>query len=336
MPDLGFCDHMLREIELFIYSRQIRHIAGMTIDSPLIQVGESCCVYPQNQPGGPLRAEVIGTKGNKMVLMPFNECTCDPGSKIVSVNHCTMVPVGMQFIGRIVDGRGNPLDQKGEIRTRSFYSLENYHKEEMQCTPQSEPLSLGMGELDNFLHCKKGDRISLMSNSVENEDRLTGTIARQGESDVNVIVLTGGNTNDVKRFVQYDLKDKGLQKSVLIVADEDQPAFVRVRATFLAATISEYFRDHGMHAMLFIRSLTDFIKAQTDIGLSTGERLLPNGYPPSVFTKLLDLLDRAGSSKSGSVTGLYSVLTEHLDIEEPVFAVLKDYVQGQIVLSGAS
>lgn len=335
MPDLGLYDHLLREIELYIYSKQIGQITGMTIDSPLIQVGECCCVYPRGLLQGSLKAEVIGTKGNKMVLMPFGECSCDPGSRVVSVNHSTMVPVGMQYIGRIVDGGGNPLDQKGEIRTRFYYSLENFHKEAVKDSLQTDPLSLGAGEVDEFLHCKKGYRIGILSNRVKEVDHLTGTIARQGKSDVNVIVLAGGSTHDVKRFIQYDLQDKGLKKSVLIVATDDQPASVRVRAIFLAATISEYFRDHGMHGMLFVRSLTDFAHSQTDVGLAAGERLLTNGYTQSVFTKLLDLLDRAGSSDTGSVTGIYSVLSEGFRKEDPISTVLKDYIQGQIILTGS-
>lgn len=335
MIELDKYINILEGAETVSYYGTVSQIVGLMIESvgPAVEIGQICQIYEKNGRDYVL-AEVVGVKQEKILLMPFG----DPGgigygSKVVSTNSSIKVPVGMELVGRVIDGLGNPIDGKGKIYTKEQYSLDNSPPKPLDRKMIEDKLPLGIRAIDGFLTCGKGQRVGIFSGSGVGKSTLLGMIARNAQSDVNVIVLVGERGREVGEFIRDDLKDEGLKKSVVVVATSDQPALVRLKSAMLGTAIAEYFRDQGMSVMLLLDSLTRFSMAQREIGLAVGEPPVSRGYTPSVFAILPRLLERAGNSDKGSITGLYTVLVDGDDMNEPIADAVRGILDGHIVLS---
>ncbi|MGF7057169.1 flagellar protein export ATPase FliI [Brassicibacter mesophilus] len=321
--------------EFIKYCGEITKVTGLTIESkgPLSSIGEVCCIYPFNK-NEPILSEVVGFKEDKILLMPLGEMEgIGPGSRVVASGHALRVNVGDELIGRILDGLGNPIDGKGPIKSDKFYSVYNMPPNPLERQKISEPLPLGVKAIDGLLTCGKGQRIGIFAGSGVGKSTLMGMIARNAIADVNVIGLIGERGREVREFIENDLREEGLRKSVVVVATSDQPALVRMKGALLTTAIAEYFRDKGNNVMMLMDSLTRFAMAQREIGLAIGEPPVTRGFTPSVFAVMPRLLERAGTSSNGSITGLYTVLVDGDDMNEPIADTVRGILDGHIVLS---
>lgn len=331
-------EKILENTESVSYYGEVCRVIGLTVESigPHARVGEVCLIYPLKEDANPVEAEVVGFKDNNILLMPYGELSCiGPGSKVVSTNRALTVPVGMGFIGRILDGLGKPMDDKGDIRTVEYYNVDNSPPDPLKRERIREVLPLGIKAIDGLLTCGRGQRIGLFAGSGVGKSTLLGMIARNAKADVNVITLVGERGREVRDFIEKDLKEEGLKKSVLVIATSDRPALVRVRAAMIGTSIAEYFRDKGLNVLFLMDSLTRFAMAQREIGMTSGEPPVSRGYTPSVFATLPRLLERTGNSDKGSITGIYTVLVDGDDMNEPIADTVRGILDGHIVLSRA-
>lgn len=325
----------IKKNEFIEYSGKITKVTGLTIESegPMSSVGELCYIYPFNKKEAIL-AEVVGFKDDKILLMPFGEIDgIGPGSSVVASGHSLRVNVGEGMIGRVVDGLGNPMDDKGPLKTDKFYPVSNPPPNPLERKNIEDVLPLGVKVIDGLLTCGKGQRVGIFAGSGVGKSTLMGMIARNAEADINVIGLIGERGREVNEFIKNDLKEEGLKKSVLVVATSDQPALVRMKAAMLTTSIAEYFRDQGKNVILLMDSLTRFAMAQREIGLAIGEPPVTRGYTPSVFAVFPKLLERAGASSKGTITGLYTVLVDGDDMNEPITDTVRGILDGHIVLN---
>lgn len=324
------------EAENFIkFSGRVSKLIGLTIESsgPAVEVGEVCHIFPLkgNQP---ISAEVIGFKGESVLLMPLGEMTgIGPGSKVVATGQQLSVDVGDALLGRVIDGLGSPLDGRPSPLTKKKYPASNTPPNPLLRDRISEPLSLGVKAIDGLLTVGKGQRIGIFAGTGVGKSTLMGMIAKNTSADVNVIALVGERGREVREFIEKDLQAEGLERSVLVVATSDKPAMVRVKAAQMATAIAEYFRDQGLDVLLMMDSVTRFSMAQREIGLAAGEPPVTRGYTPSVFAMLPKLLERAGNSDKGSITGLYTVLVDGDDFNEPISDAARGILDGHILLS---
>lgn len=313
----------------------ISKVTGLTIESngPIASIGELCHIYPHNN-SKPILAEVVGFKNDKILLMPLGDMEgIASGSKVLASGKTLRVSVGEELIGRILDGLGNPIDNKGPIKSLKTYNVSNSPPNPLERKVIQEPLSLGVKAIDGMLTCGKGQRIGIFAGSGVGKSTLMGMIARNSSADINVIGLIGERGREVREFIEKDLREEGLRKSIVIVATSDQPAVVRVKGAMVATAIAEYFRDLGKDVMLLMDSVTRFAMAQREIGLAIGEPPVTRGFTPSVFTVMPKLLERAGNSSKGSITGLYTVLVDGDDLNEPITDTVRGILDGHIVLS---
>jgi len=319
------------------YSGRVSKVVGLTIeaDGPEANIGELCRLQAIKSKKL-INAEVVGFKDNKVLLMPLGEMTgIGPGSAVIATGDTLKVGVGEKLVGRILDGMGNPIDGKGDIEYSSFYPVNNQPPHPLQRNRITEPLALGIKAVDGLLTVGKGQRIGIFAGSGVGKSTLIGMIARNTMADINVIALIGERGREVREFIEKDLKEEGLQRSVVIVATSDQPALIRLKGALLATAVAEYFRDQGRDVLLLMDSLTRFAMAQREIGLAIGEPPVSRGYTPSVFALLPKLLERAGNSEKGSITGLYTVLVDGDDLTEPVTDTARGILDGHVVLSRA-
>jgi len=315
---------------------RVTRVVGLVVESigPQSSIGELCRIhFSRNE--APVVAEVVGFRENKVLLMPLGEMRgIYPGSEVVSTGCPLSVPVGERLLGRVIDGLGNPLDGKGELRNqgekRSVYNAPPTPLERMRI---SEPLCTRVRAIDGLLTCGKGQRIGIFSGSGVGKSILLGMIARKSDADVNIIALIGERGREVRDFIERDLGEEGLKKSVVVAVTSDRPALERVKGALAALSIAEYFRDGGLNVMFIMDSLTRAAMAQREIGLAIGEPPATKGYPPSAFAMLPQLLERAGTASTGSITGLYSVLVEADDLNEPISDAVRAILDGHIVLS---
>lgn len=317
------------------YNGEITKVTGLTIESkgPQSNIGELCYIKPFNS-NKPIMAEVVGFKDDKILLMPFGDMEgIGPGSKVIASGHSLQVSVGEELIGRVLDGLGNPMDGKGDIYTIKKYPVSNMPPNPLQRTKISKVIPLGVKSIDGLLTCGMGQRIGIFSGSGVGKSTLMGMIARNAKSDINVIGLIGERGREVREFIENDLGEEGLKNSVVVVATSDQPALVRMKGALLTTAIAEYFRDKGKNVMLMMDSLTRFSMAQREIGLAIGEPPVTRGFTPSVFSVLPKLLERAGTSSTGSITGLYTVLVDGDDMNEPITDAVRGILDGHIVLT---
>ncbi len=268
--------------------------------------------------------------------MPFGDLSgVGPGSRVVSTNAAFKVPVGDGFIGRILGPLGEPMDDKGPVAPQAHYTIENMPPNPLERKRIKEILPLGVKAIDSLLTIGRGQRIGIFAGSGVGKSTLLGMIARNATADVNVITLVGERGREVLDFVEKDLKEEGMKKSVLVIATSDQPALLRLKCAMVGTAFAEYFRDQGKNVLLLMDSLTRFAMAQREIGMAIGEPPVSRGYTPSVYAILPRLLERSGTSSSGEITGLYTVLVEGDDMNEPIADTVRGILDGHIVLSRA-
>ncbi len=297
-------------------------------------VGEFCHVYPKDD-GEPIQCEVVGFSDGKILLMPLGEVRgIGPGSKIVAKRKSVAVSVGRKLLGRTLDALGNPIDGLGDIEVDTEYPLYSPPPNPLSRKRIERPLDVGVKAINGLLTVGKGQRIGIFAGSGVGKSVLLGMMARNTAADVNVIALIGERGREVKEFIEKDLGEEGLKRSVLIVATSDQPPLIRMRASMMATAVAEYFRDLGADVLLMMDSITRFAMAQREVGLAAGEPPATKGYPPSVFAMLPRLLERAGtSSGKGSITAFYTILAEGDDVNDPVADAARSILDGHIVLS---
>jgi flagellum-specific ATP synthase len=308
---------------------------------PGASIGSICDVIlnEQDRHAEPVEAEIVGFKDKRVFLMPFNEVSGINNDSIVRLKErASSVQVSSSLLGRVIDGRGVAIDGLGPLFSADVESEHRslYRKptDPLSRTMIEEPLDLGVRAINGLLSCGKGQRMGIMAGSGVGKSVLLGMMARNTSADVNVIALIGERGREVREFIERDLGPEGLKRSVVIVATSDSSALVRTRASFLAATIAEYFRDLGNDVLLMMDSVTRFCMAQREIGLSLGEPPASKGYTPSVFAQLPRLLERAGTGANGkSITGLYTVLVDGDDMDEPIADAARSILDGHIVLS---
>jgi len=328
-------NNALSEINPIKYSGRVSQVVGLTIEShgPAVNLGELCYIYPLKG-DLPIKAEVVGFKDDIVCLMPLGSMNgVGPGSKIEAAGESLRVAVSEDMLGRVFDGLGEIIDGKSLINGCAMYPVENSPPHPLKRSRISEILPVGVKAIDGLLTIGKGQRIGIFAGSGVGKSTLMGMIARNAEADVNVIGLIGERGREVREFIENDLKGEGLSRSVVIVATSDQPALIRLKAAQLATSIAEFFRDQGKDVLLMMDSLTRFAMAQREIGLALGEPPVTRGYTPSVFSVMPKLLERSGTSQKGSITGLYTVLVDGDDMNEPVTDTARGILDGHIVLS---
>jgi flagellum-specific ATP synthase len=326
----------IRTSKLLGAAGEVTHFYGLLREAngPEVFLGERCEVLCHE--GGPrFDAQVVGIREGKVLLMPFGELRgIRKGSEVRGTGEPVRVPVGHALLGRVVDSFGMPLDDKPVIEPEGHYPLLAEPLNPLQRAAISEPLETGVKAVDTLLTLGRGQRAGVFAGSGVGKSTLIGMLARNTSADVNVIALVGERGREVPDFIRTSLGEAGLKKSVVVVATSDQPALRRSHAAFAATAIAEFFRDKGKSVLLMMDSITRFAMALREIGLSTGEVPTARGYTPSVFSTLPRLLERAGSLRgSGSITGLYTVLVEGDDMNDPVADHVRAIVDGHIVLS---
>jgi flagellum-specific ATP synthase len=316
---------------------RVAKIVGLTIESngPTARIGDVCRVFSY-EGNDYIEAEVVGFKDQRVLLMPYGKLDgIGLGSRVISTNAAFQMPVGEQLIGRVLDAMGNPMDEKGPLKQTVVYPVDQEPPKPLSRSRIKDVLPLGIKAIDGLLTVGRGQRMGIFAGSGVGKSTLLGMIARNTVADINVIALVGERGREVKDFIEKDLGPEGLKKSVLIVATSDQPAMIRLKCAMAGTAIAEYFRDCGHNVLLLMDSLTRFAMAQREIGMAVGEPPISRGYPPSVYTILPKLLERSGTSDKGSITGLYTVLVEGDDMNEPISDTVRGILDGHIVLSRA-
>ena len=278
-------------------------------------------------------AEVVGFRENRILLMPFDDMTgVGIGSLVENTGAAFKVPVGDMLLGKVLDGLGNPLNEEVP-KCSTYYSADAPPPDPMKRKMIDEILPLGVKAVDSMLTIGKGQRIGIFAGSGVGKSTLLGMFARNTKADINVIALIGERGREIREFIERDLGEEGLKRSVIIVATSDKPALIRKKAAMTATAIAEYFRDQGKDVLFMMDSLTRFSMAQREIGLASGEPPVSRGYPPSVYSEMPKLLERAGNSEVGSITGLYTVLVDGDDFNEPITDTARSILDGHIMLS---
>lgn len=313
---------------------KVTQVVGLVIEGycPDTAVGAICEIRPQASE--PIPAEVVGFRDNKTLLMPLGELRGVGLDSLISVRReKASMGVGPLMLGRVIDGLGNPIDDRGPLHVEEEYPIYAPPVNPMMRPPIRKPLDLGIRSINGLLTCGQGQRVGIMAGSGVGKSTLLGMIARYTEADVNVIALIGERGRELREFIEKDLQDAGLKKSVVVVATSDQPPLVRMRGAYIATTIAEYFQNQGKKVLLMMDSVTRFAMAMREVGLAIGEPPTTKGYTPSVFAALPKLLERAGNFSDGSITGLYTVLVEGDDFNEPISDAVRSILDGHIVLT---
>ena len=310
-------------------------VVGLTIESvgPKARMGDLCKIYPNEKEEEYVIAEVVGFQDSRLILMPVDSVEgVGTGCIVENTGHPLSVLVGEELLGHTLDGIGRMTDGTEEIHG-SYYPLENTPPDPMDRRIISEVLPLGVKAVDGLITVGKGQRIGVFAGSGVGKSTLLGMFARNTKADINVIALIGERGREVREFIERDLGPEGMARSVVVVATSDKPALIRNKAAKTATAIAEYFRDQGKDVLLMMDSLTRFSMAQREIGLASGEPPVTRGYPPSVYAELPKVLERAGNTHQGSITGLYTVLVDGDDFNEPITDTARGILDGHIVLS---
>lgn len=326
---------ILKKKDFASYSGKVSRIIGLTVESigPAVNINELCEIY-NIKDDNPILAEVIGFNDNIVSLMPLGSLEgIGPGSPVIATGKRMYVSVGYELIGRVLDGLGKPMDKINNSESKVLYPIYNEPPNPLIRKVIKTPLSLGIKAVDGLHTIGRGQRIGIFAGSGVGKSTLIGMIARNTEADINVIGLIGERGREVREFIENDLKEDGLKKSVIVVATSDQPALIRLKAAYVATSIAEFFRDQGKDVLFMMDSLTRFAMAQREIGLSVGEPPVSRGYTPSVFSVLPKLLERTGASDKGSITAVYTVLVDGDDMNEPITDSVRGILDGHIVLS---
>lgn len=314
---------------------RVTQVIGLVIEShgPQVSIGDLCLIdVPHN--AELVSAEVVGFRKDKVLLMPFGPMQgIAPGSRVIATGKPLMVNVGDAVLGRILDGLGEPQDDKGVLFCNEKRSVYNRTPRPLSRARVSDPLTTGVRAIDALLTCGRGQRIGIFSGSGVGKSTLLGMISRFNDADVVVVGLIGERGREVRDFIEENLGQDGLKKSVVVAATSDQPALVRINGALIATTIAEYFRDKGKDVLLVMDSVTRLAMAQREVGLAIGEPPTTRGYTPSVFSVLPRLLERSGTAQRGSITGFYTVLVEADDMNDPIADTVRSILDGHIVLS---
>jgi len=325
---------IIEELETIKYTGRVERIVGLTIESigPDVEYGELCKIKLDH--GEYLYAEVVGFNRNRVILMPIGDMKgIVPGADVIAAGSALMVPVGNELLGRVISGVGTPMDGKGPIYTKERYPVTSEPINPLDRAVIDKYLSVGIRAIDGLNTVGRGQRLGIFSGSGVGKSTLIAMIARYTEADVNVVALIGERGREVKDFVEKELGPEGLRKSVVVVATSNQPAMLRIRGAYLAHAIAEYFRDRGKHVNLLMDSITRFSMAQREVGIAAGEPSSMRGYPPSTFSLMAKLMERAGTIEGGgSITGFYAVLVEADDMNEPISDHARSILDGHIVL----
>jgi flagellum-specific ATP synthase len=338
IPPLDDLKKRLEKVDLTRVNGRVEQVVGLVIEStgPSASVGEACWITAADGQGEPVLAEVVGFRQHRVLLMPLGEMRgLGPGSEVVRTGQPFKIPVGESLLGRVIDAMGKPLDGKGPLGpTQESYPIHREPPPAMERRRIEMPVATGVRAIDSLLTLGEGQRLGIFAGSGVGKSTLLGMIARNTEADINVIGLVGERGREVRDFLERDLGEKGLARSVVIVATSDQSSLLRIQAALVTTAVAEYFRDQGKKVMLMMDSITRFAMAQREVGLAIGEPPTTKGYTPSVFALLPKLLERAGTTAhQGSITGLYSILVEADDMNEPVADSCRAILDGHVVLS---
>jgi len=321
--------------DTFRYMGKIEKIVGMTIEAsgPACNIGDVCRIFSKDMQSF-IKAEVVGFNKSNILLMPYTEIEgIGPGSIVDNTGDKLNVRAGEGLIGRIIDATGNPLDGGEEISYTEEVSISGIPVNPFTRPPIKETIELGVKAIDGMLTMGKGQRMGIFAGSGVGKSTLMGMIARKVKADVNVIALVGERGREVREFIERDLGEEGMARSVLVVATSDQPAMMRSKCPLTATAIAEYFMKQGKDVLLMMDSLTRYAMALREVGLSTGEPPIARGYTPSIYSNMPKLLERAGNFPEGSITGIYTVLVEGDDTNEPIADTVRGIIDGHIILS---
>jgi len=338
MPLLDFepLYRVIHSTNPMLHCGRVAQVIGLVTESfgPRTILGSECDIDTQ-QPGRRVRAEVLGFRENRVLMMPLDDIRgIGPGNRVVAREEKARVQVGEALLGRVIDGLGVPIDGKGGIRCSVEYPIYGEPMNPLERKRITEPMDLGIRAINGLLTVGCGQRVGIFAGSGVGKSVLLGMIAKRTSADVNVIALIGERGREVNEFIEKELGAEGLARSVLVVATSDHLPLIRLRAAFIATAIAEYFRDKGCHVNLMMDSVTRFAMAQREIGLALGEPPTSKGYTPSVFTLLPRLLERAGTCAGrGTITGLYTVLVDGDDHNEPIADAVRSILDGHIVLT---
>lgn len=311
-------------------------MVGISIESvgPDAKLGDLCEIILDN--GEHLAAEVVGFRGKRLILMPYDVAEgVYEGCLVENTGRSLMIPVGDALLGHTLDGIGRPTDTDEELPLPYLYPAESEPPDPMARKIIREHLSLGVKAVDGLITVGKGQRIGIFAGSGVGKSTLMSMFARNTQADVNVIALIGERGREVREFIENDLGEEGMKRSVVVIATSDKPALIRNKAAKTATAIAEYFRDQGKDVLLMMDNMTRFSMAQREIGLASGEPPVQRGYPPSVYSEMPKLLERAGNAEVGSITGLYAVLVDGDDFNEPITDTARGILDGHIMLSRA-
>ncbi|HEX5707336.1 MAG TPA: type III secretion system ATPase SctN [Pyrinomonadaceae bacterium] len=314
---------------------RVTELVGLLIRAavPGARVGELCLIRSPHR-ARPLRAEVVGFRGSEVILMPLGDIQdVAMGAEVVSTGSSLKVRVGASLLGRVIDGLGEPSDGRGEIEDAQERAIEARPPDPMRRRRVTRALMTGVRAIDGTLTVGEGQRVGIYAAAGVGKSTLLGMIARNTEADVNVIALVGERGREVRDFVEHDLGEEGLRRSVVVAATSNEPSLVRMKAAYVATAIAEHFRDQGKRVLLMMDSVTRFARALREVGLAAGEPPARAGFPPSVFAELPKLLERTGNSERGSITAFYTVLVEGDDMTEPVADETRSILDGHIVLA---
>ncbi|HYF03639.1 MAG TPA: flagellar protein export ATPase FliI [Patescibacteria group bacterium] len=326
---------VLKNAQVLEKKGRISQVVGLVIESqgPQAPVGEVCVL--RDRTGKEVcKSEIVGFKDNRILSMVLGEAkNIAPGMEIIATDKTLSIGVGNSLLGRIIDGLGQPMDGKGPVEATEVRSIYAQPPNPLLRKRIKEYITTGVRAIDGMLTLGKGQRVGIFAGSGVGKSTLLGMVARNTTADVNVIALIGERGREVRDFIEKDLGEEGLRRSVLVVATSDTPALVRVKAPLIATTIAEFFRDQGLDVMLMMDSVTRLAMAQREVGLTVGEPPTTKGYTPSVFALMPKVMERAGTSENGSITALYTVLVEGDDMNEPIADTVRGILDGHIVLS---
>ncbi len=326
---------ILSNVNITNLTGTVSKATSMLIESlgPEVHVGELCRLTTQSG-DKPVLAEVVGFKDKKTLLMPIADMHgISPKSEVIATGQPLKIKLGMSLKGRVLDGLGNPMDNKGPIDYDEKRPIYNDAPEPLDRPLIVDHISTGVRAIDSLLTCGKGQRIGIFAGSGVGKSTLLGKIAKSSKADVNVIAMIGERGREVREFIENNLGDEGMKKTVVVAVTSDKPVVVRLKGAFVATTIAEYLRDKGMDVMLLVDSVTRLANAQRELGLSLGEPPTTRGYTPSVFSVLPRLLERTGLTSKGSITAMYTVLVDGDDFNEPISDTVRSILDGHILLS---
>jgi len=332
---LGSIQERLEELSTIAVTGRIVKAVGLTLEATGsgVSVGQRCHIFSQRRESI-LEGEVIGFREQRVVVMPFGQVRGISSGDLVRYDPSSpRLLVGQHMLGRVVDGLGQPIDDKGPLSRSQRYPLYAPAPAPMMRQRITVPMDLGIQAINALLTCGIGQKLGIFSGSGVGKSVLMGMMCRHTKADVNVVALVGERGREVKEFLERDLGEEGLRRSVVVVATSDQSPLVRVRAVFVATAIAEFFRDQGNQVLLLVDSLTRLAHAQREVGLAAGEPPTTKGYPPSVFTLFPQVLERVGPLEKGSITGLYTVLVDGDDLNDPIVDSMRSILDGHIVLS---